>query len=56
MDKLAKKIFLKKKVTLHDVASPRPSRAASRVVKGALKRAHQDQTVVSRRAQELRAN
>ena len=54
MDKIAKKIFSKKKVTLSDVASPKPSRAASRVVRGALKRAHEDQVVVSRRAQELR--
>ena len=56
MDKIVKKIFARKKVTLQDVASPRPSRAADRVVKGALKRAHQDQLVISRRARELRAN
>lgn len=55
MEKITK-FFTKKKVTLSDVASPKPSRAASRAVKGALVRAHKDQLKVTRRARELRAS
>jgi hypothetical protein len=54
MDRITK-IFAKKKVTLSDIAAPRPSRAADRVLKNALTRAHKDQERVSRKAQELRA-
>jgi|GEM_PF-1556061 len=51
------KLFIKnKKVSLSDVASPKPSRAATRVVKDALVRAHKDQQIISKKAQALRAN
>jgi len=45
-----------KKVQLSDIASPQPSRAAARVLNGAMKRAHADQMSLSRRAQALRTN
>ena len=44
-----------KKVALSDVASPKPSRAATRVINGALKRAYADQKTISQQAQALRS-
>jgi hypothetical protein len=54
MEKISK-LFGKKKVTLSDVASPNPSRAASRALNGAISRAHADQQSVSKKARTLRA-
>ena len=54
MDKITKFFTRNKKVSLSDIASPRPSRAANRAVKEALKRAHDDQEMVSRQAKALR--
>lgn len=56
MGRISKLFTKSKKVTLSDVASPKPSRAASRAVKSALVRAHKDQQNISKRAQALRAN
>jgi hypothetical protein len=56
MERISKLFTKSKKVTLRDVASPKPSRAASRAVKGALIRAHKDQQMISKKAQTLRAN
>jgi hypothetical protein len=56
MERITKLFTKNKKVTLSDVASPTPSRAASRAVKGALQRAHKDQQIVSKKAQALRAS
>jgi hypothetical protein len=50
-----KSIFKSKKVELSDVASPKPSRAATRVLNGALKRAYDDQKAVSRKAEAIRS-
>jgi len=41
-------------VSLHDIASPKPSRAASRVVSGALNRAAKRQTDIQKKAASLR--
>ena len=46
--------FSQKKVSLSDVAAPKPSRAATRVIDGAMKRAYQDQQKTIRRAESLR--
>lgn len=51
-----KSLLRPKKVTLQDVASPKPSRAAARVVKDALKQSYADQKAVSRRAEAMRSN
>jgi hypothetical protein len=56
MNKVMKRVLKPKKVTLQDVASPQPSRAAARVIKGALKRAYADQKAVSRQAAAIRSN
>ncbi len=56
MKEAFKSIFRAKKVQLSDIASPKPSRAAARVLNGAMKRAHADQISLSRRAQALRSN
>jgi hypothetical protein len=56
MERISKLFTKSKKVTLSDVASPKPSRAASRAVKDALVRAHKDQQIISKKAQALRAN
>ena len=56
MKKAMKSIFKPKKVELSDVASPKPSRAATRVLNGAIKRAYADQQAVSRKAELLRSN
>lgn len=50
-----KSIFKPKKVELSDVASPKPSRAATRVLNGALKRAYDDQKAISRKAEAIRS-
>ncbi len=42
--------FKPKKVELSDIASPKPSKAATRVLNGALKRAHDEQQEVLRKA------
>lgn len=49
-------MFKPKKVELKDVASPKPSRAAVKVLNGAIKRAYADQQAVSRKADMLRSN
>jgi hypothetical protein len=56
MMKSLKSIVKPKKVALSDVASPKPSRAATRVINDALKRAYADQKSVSRQATALRGN
>ena len=56
MNKALKTIFKPKKVELSDVAAPKPSKAASRVLDGAVKRAYEDQESTSRKAQAIRAN
>jgi hypothetical protein len=56
MKEAMKSIFKSKKVELSDVASPKPSRAATRAINGALKRAYADQRAVSRKAHALRSN
>jgi len=50
------KKLVHRKVTLSEVAEPKPSRAASRVIQGALRRAHQDQQTVSDKASAIRSN
>lgn len=56
MNKVISTVLRPKKVELRDVASPTPSRAASRAIDGAIKRAHSDQQSVSRKAQLIRGN
>lgn len=51
--KIFKKKISKKKVTLRDIVEPRPSRATTRVLNIALKRAHKDQTRVIEKAKTL---
>ena len=46
----------KKKVELKDVAAPKPSRAAARVLNDALERAYKDQQAISRKAASIRTN
>lgn len=55
MEKIIR-LLSKKKVTLSDVASPKPSRAAARVLKGAMIRAHADQQRLSKEAHAIRTN
>jgi hypothetical protein len=43
----------KRKVTLRDIVEPKPSRATTRVLNIALKRAHKDQTRVIEKAKSL---
>jgi len=40
----------RKKVTLHEIAAPKPSRAAARVVRSALKVAYRDQQAILKKA------
>lgn len=56
MMKHLKSIVKPKKVALSDVASPKPSRSAARVLNSALKRAYADQKTVSQRASVMRGN
>ena len=51
-----KSLFKSKKVELSDVASPRPSKAATKAINGALKRAYEDQKSITRKAHALRSN
>lgn len=44
----------RKKVSLHDIAAPKPSRAAARVVKSALKSAYRDQQAVLKKAYSIK--
>lgn len=55
MDKF-KSLFSPKKVTLSDVVSPKPSKAATKALDVAIKRAYKDQHTVSQKASALRAN
>jgi len=45
----------RKKVSLSDVASPKPSRAAERVINYSLHQAYEDQKALHQKARELRA-
>ncbi len=56
MNKTLRKIIKPKKVELLDVASPKPSRAASRVLNDALEQAYRDQQTTSRKAAAIRSN
>ncbi|MGI9027945.1 MAG: hypothetical protein ACR2FM_03860 [Candidatus Saccharimonadales bacterium] len=56
MHKVIRKIIKPKKVELRDVASPTPSRAATRVLNDAVKQAYQDQQLTTRKADALRSN
>ena len=56
MKEAIKSIFKPKKVELRDVASPKPSLAATRVLNVAVKKAHADQISLSRRAEAIRSN
>lgn len=49
-----KSLFKPKKVELSDIASPKPSKAATRVLNGALKRAYDEQQLVLRKAGDVR--
>jgi len=50
-----KELFAPKKVKMSDVVSPVPSRAASKVLNNAMKRANDDQKAVSNKAAALRS-
>jgi len=52
---LPKKLQRSRKVTLYDVASPKPSRAASRAVSSAFGRASKLQTETQKKAAAIRA-
>lgn len=56
MNKVIRKIIRPKKVELRDVASPSPSRAATRVIDGAVKQAYHDQQLTTRKAEALRSS
>ncbi len=56
MERVFRTILPTKKVQLSDVASPKPSRSATRVLTGALERAHKDQEAVTRKAEALRTS
>lgn len=53
---ITKFLSREKKVTLRDVASPRPSRNVTRVLGEVLRRADADQQSVSRKAHKIRAS
>lgn len=55
IDKITDLLLPKKKVSLSDVASPKPSRAAKRAVDRSLRQACKDQNDVSQKAHELKA-
>lgn len=44
------KLTIRKKVSLQDIADPKPSRAATRALKGALKDAYKDQQTTLKKA------
>ena len=56
MKKAALAIFRPKKVQLKDIVSPKPSRAATKVLDGAVKRAYEDQQLTIRKAQAIRSS
>ncbi len=56
MNKALRKIIKPKKVELLDVASPKPSRAASRVLNDALEQAYRDQRSTSKQAAVIRGS
>lgn len=47
------KLTQRKKVTLSDIASPKPSRAANRAVRSAIKGAYKDQQQTLKKASAL---
>lgn len=47
------KLAPSKKVSLYDVASPKPSRAANRAVRSAMKGAYRDQQQTLKKAQSI---
>jgi hypothetical protein len=49
-----KELFAPRKVKMSDVVSPTPSRAASKAIEQAMKRANNDQKAVSNKAADLR--
>lgn len=54
MRKIAK--YFRPKAELRDIASPKPSRTAERVLNSAVKRSHADQERMLRKAALLRGN
>lgn len=50
-----KELFAPKKIKMSDVVSPTPSRAASKVLDQAMKRANDDQKIVIHKAAHLRS-
>jgi hypothetical protein len=50
-----KELFTPKKVKMSEVVSPTPTRAASRALDQAMKRANNDQKAVSEKAANLRS-
>lgn len=44
------KLITRRKVSVHDIVAPKPSRAATRAVKSALKGAYKDQQSTLRKA------
>lgn len=55
MVEILKNLRSSRKVTLHDVASPKPSRAANKAVSGAFVRASRRQAEIRRKAAAIRA-
>jgi len=56
MKKIIKLLHREKKVTLREVASPKPSRTTLRVLGEVLSRAYADQQATRLKAQEIRSN
>jgi len=56
MKNIIKRVVPQKKVQLKDVAAPEPSRAATRVLNGALERAYKDQQEITRKAEVIRSS
>lgn len=56
MKKTLKALLKPKKVELRDVASPKPSRAATRVLNDAVKQAYSDQQLTMKKAQAIRSS
>jgi hypothetical protein len=50
-----KELFAPKKIKMSDIVSPTPSRAASKALDQAMKRANNDQKAVSDKAANLRS-
>ena len=51
-----KSLFAPKKVKMSDIASPQPSKAATKAVDSAMKRAYKDQVRVRQSASALRTH